>query len=505
MRRRYLHMWRHGKLTQATAYKPTELEEAIASFAYDPLTYVYFNFPWGVKGTILEHEDGPDEWQITVLKKIAAGLPLNEAIRQAVRSGHGIGKTALIAWIIKWFMDTRPHPQVVVTANTKQQLESKTWRELAKWHNLSRTKDWCKHTSTKFYRIEHESTWFASLVPWTKEKSEAFAGTHEDHVLIIYDEASAIVDIIWDVTEGAMTGVSDGQAITKIWIAFGNPTKNTGRFSECFKKNRHRWDTMEIDSRTAKKSDKDEIAQWIDDWGLDSDFVRVRVLGQEPRAGDMQFIPSDIVEPNMGKNIAPPDYITFPKIMGVDVAGDGDGSDMTVICKRQGPATFELIKLRGQKTGAIADRVAQEMKDWSPDACFIDIGFNPGVYHMLKDWGYKVSEVQFGGAPLDKEHYRNKRAEMWGLMKQALATGLAIPRDNQLRDDLLGPEYGGGTNDGGKLLLESKKDMKKRGLASPDCADALALTYARPVIKQSLKEAYRRSGAEEDEWSPLRG
>jgi hypothetical protein len=467
-------------LTTATAYKPTELEEAIAQFALDPLGYVYFNFPWGEKGTVLEHETGPDEWQIKVLRSIEAGLPLNQAIREAVRSGHGIGKTALIAWIIKWFMDTRPFPQIVVTANTKPQLEGKTWREVAKWHNLSRTKEWCTHTGSKFYRNEHEATWFAMLVPWTKEKSEAFAGTHEDHVL-------------------------DGQAITKLWVAFGNPTRNTGRFSECFKKNRHRWNTMEVDSRTAKKSDKAEIAQWIEDWGIDSDFVRVRVLGQEPRAGDMQFIPSDIVEPNMGRSIPLAEYMNFPKIMGVDVAGDGDGSDMTVICKRQGPATFELIKLRGQKTGEIADRVAQEMKDWSPDACFIDIGFNPGVYHMLKDWGYSVSEVQFGSAPMDKEHYRNKRAEMWGLMKRALATGLCLPNDNQLRDDLLGPEYGGGTNDGGKLLLESKKDMKKRGLASPDCADALALTYARPVVKQSLKEAYRRSGADEESWSPLRG
>lgn len=475
------------------------LEESILKLVYDPLGYVYFNFPWGEVDTVLEHETGPDRWQTEVLQAIAKGLPLNEAIKIAGRSGHGIGKTCLIAWIIKWFMDTRPHPQGVVTANTNPQLESKTWRELAKWHNLSKTKEWCKHTASKFYRVDSEQTWFTRPIPWAKERSEAFAGTHEKHVLVIYDEASAIDDVIWDVTEGAMTGEAENEATTRLWIVFGNPTKNTGRFSECFKKNRHRWTTFEIDSREAKKSDKAQIEKWIEDWGDDSDFVRVRVKGQEPRAGDMQFIGSDLVEPNLGRSIRPETYHYSTKIMGLDVARGGD--DMSVLCKRQGPAVFNMVKMRGLETGQLAARVAQEINEWKPEAVFIDIGFNPGVYDLLRDWGYKVTEVQFGGSAIDKEHYRNKRAEMWGLMKQYLGTNPALPNDKELRDDLLGPMYGGNSNDGGKLLLESKKDMKKRGLPSPDCGDALALTFAYPVSSKADVKVPRERNTKE--WEPL--
>jgi hypothetical protein len=484
----------------AVAEKPVTLEESIVEFVYDPLGYVYFNFPWGEPNTILEHETGPDEWQTDILRDIGNGVKLDAAIKIAARSGHGIGKTCLIAWIIKWFMDTRPNPQGVVTANTNPQLESKTWRELAKWHNLSKTKAWCKHTASKFYRLDSEQTWFTKPIPWSKDRSEAFAGTHERHVLVIYDEASAIDDIIWDVTEGAMTGEPGPEATTRLWIVFGNPTKNTGRFSECFKKNRNRWTTYEIDSRNAKKSDKTLIDEWIEDWGEDSDFVRVRVKGQEPRAGDMQFIGSDLVEPNLGKSIRPEDYHYSTKIMGLDVAREGD--DMSVLCMRQGPAVYDLVKMRGLKTGPLCARVAQEINEWNPDAIFIDVGFNPGAYDLLKDWGYKVHEVKFGSSPIDTEHYRNKRAEMWGEMKKYLATGPALPDDNELRDDLLGPQYGGNSNDGGKLLLESKRDMKKRGLASPDCGDALALTFAFPVAqKDNPMKVTKYDNTKE--WNPL--
>jgi hypothetical protein len=482
-------------LTTATAYKPTELEEAIASFAYDPIGYVYFNFPWGEKGTVLEFEEGPDEWQLDVLKRIGKGLPLNEAIREAVRSGHGIGKSALIAWIIKFIMDTRPFPQIVVTANTKLQLEAKTWRELAKWHNLSRTKAWCKHTSTKFYRIEHESTWFAMLVPWTKEKSEAFAGTHEKHVLIIYDEASAIDDVIWEVTEGAMTGKSEGDAITKIWIAFGNPTRNTGAFSRCFKKDRHRWHTTEIDSRNCKMSDKDEIQAWIDAYGEDSDFVRVRVKGQEPRAGFLQFIGADLVEAAMQRTSHPSMYHFAPKIMGVDIARSGE--DQTVIKFRQGVVEAKpAIKLRKDDAVYIANLIKQQSDEWRADAVILDMG-NIGaairdicVNSLHMD---NVLGVWFG-SDSSEEMYYNKRAQMWGRIKEWLQNGGVLIDDPEMLDDLCGPEVIN-RHDDGKIQLESKKDMKKRGLPSPDNGDAWACTFAFNVERRDyMKEAVVRAG-----------
>ncbi len=274
-----------------------QLVQILAEFVYDPLGYVYFNWGWD-----FEAGEGPDKWQADVLNDIGEAMRLAAAgqygeaeekmasVRIAVASGHGIGKSALISWILKWFAATRPHPQIVVTANTKNQLETKTWRELAKWNKKARDGHLFKWTATRFSREGHHETWFAAAIPWSKEKSEAFAGTHEAHVLFLFDEASIIDDIIWEVAEGAMTTPGT------LWVAFGNPTQNTGRFRECFGKFRHRWITRQIDSRSAKMVNQAQVQQWIEDYGEDSDFVRVRVKGWFPRASVAQFIPSDVVE-----------------------------------------------------------------------------------------------------------------------------------------------------------------------------------------------------------------
>jgi hypothetical protein len=165
--------------------------KALEKFVYDPLGFVYFAYPWQQAGTILEHEEGPDDWQTQKLKEIGDAMKgSSDPVNFAIRSGHGIGKTTFLAWVQHWFISTRPHCQIVVTANTKPQLETKTWRELAKWHRLSIHAHWFKYTATKFYFTEFKDTWFSACIPWSKERSEAFAGTHEKHVLLIFDEAS---------------------------------------------------------------------------------------------------------------------------------------------------------------------------------------------------------------------------------------------------------------------------------------------------------------------------
>ena len=199
------------------ASSPASLEEAIAEFMTDPLGFVNAVFPWG-EGELVG-ESGPDTWQAGVLSDIGQQcLTLDHALQYAVASGHGVGKTALIAWIILWFMSTRPHPQIVVTANTKSQLQTKTWRELSRWHKRAINAHWFDWQATSFKYKAHPETWTANAIPWSANNSEAFAGTHEAHVLVIYDEASAIDDVIWEVTEGAMTTPG------AMWIAFGNPT-----------------------------------------------------------------------------------------------------------------------------------------------------------------------------------------------------------------------------------------------------------------------------------------
>lgn len=453
------------------------LEDAVLEYADDPLGYALFAFPWGEPGP-LENEPGPDVWQADVLATLGAevvqrrGNPVATAIQIAVASGHGVGKSALVAWILLWFMSTRPTPQGVCTANTRPQLEAKTWRELAKWHKLAKNHEWFEWTATKFYLKASPENWFCSALAWTKERSEAFAGTHEKYVLFVYDEASAIDDQIWEVSEGAMTTPG------AIWIAFGNPTRNTGRFRQCFGKLRHRWITRQVDSRTARMANRAQIQQWIDDYGEDSDFVRVRVRGVFPRASAMQFIGTDIVEAAQEREVEVPRGA--PRLMGVDVARYGD--DQSVIARRHGRRLEPLWKYRELDLMQLAAVVAEAINREHPDVVYVDeVGMGSGVVDRLHQLGYQNVIGVIAGSrpdPVNRDAYYNKRAEMWARMKEWLK-GADIPDDGDLYQDLIGPEYG--FDNRMRLQLERKEDMKARGLASPDSADALAFTFAHPT------------------------
>jgi hypothetical protein len=406
----------------------------------------------------------PDTWQIEALNAV------RDNKRVAGASGHGIGKTAFVAWIIHWFMATRPNPQVVVTANTKNQLDSKTWRELAKWNQKALNGHWFEVKATRMELKDSPETWFASAIPWTEHNSESFAGTHEEHVLVVFDEASAIADVIWDVVEGAMT--TPGAR----WVALGNPTRNTGRFRECWGRFRHRWHTMQVDSRKAKMADQTQIAEWIADYGEDSDFVRVRVKGEFPKSSSAQLVSSALVDAAIEYKAV--GYEKLPLILGVDVARFGD--DQTVICARRGRKVYPLSKFRELDTMQVAGHVAAAIKTLKPALVNIDIGaMGAGVVDRLREQGYDVRGVNFGGQPVDKIKFANKRAEMWGEALEWLKEGGDLPDDYELKQDLIGPEYSYTSSQ--QLLLEKKESMKRRGLSSPDCADAFALTFAAAV------------------------
>jgi hypothetical protein len=386
----------------------------------------------------------------------------------------------------------------VVTANTGTQLDTKTWRELAVWWKRCITAHWFRWTATKFMHVAHTETWFVAAIPWSENNSEAFAGLHAKSVLIIFDEASAIADIIWDVAEGAQT---TGEVL---WFAFGNPTRNTGRFRECFGRLRHRWITRQIDSRTCRMANKVQAQQWVDDYGEDSDFVRIRVKGEFPRAGSTQFIADDLVSDAQMRE--PDRDAGAPLLLGVDVARYGD--DKSVMRYRRGRDARSIPprKFSGASTMQLAGYIVEEIEDKKPQACFIDgNGVGGGVVDRVMEMlGRKhpcmVIEVQNGsraGAALD---YYNKRAECWGLLREWLKTG-AIDDDRELRDDLVGPEYG--FDNQNRIQLEKKEDMKKRGLHSPDDGDTLALTFAEPIGRRDVERVKRRS--ERGEASTARG
>lgn len=459
-----------------------EIINTLAELSDDPYAFVMWAFPWGED--ILADHEGPEDWQKEILCHIRDGLSPAEALQLAVASGHGIGKSALVSWIVLWGISTCIDSRGVVTANTETQLRQKTWAELAKWYNLFIGKKWFELTATAiFARVrDHEKTWRFDIVPWSEHKSESFAGLHNKgkRVIAIFDEASAIADKIWEVSEGPMM---DNET-ERLWLVFGNPTRNTGRFFDCFHKFKHRWLNRQIDTRSVKLTDLAHVEKLVKDWGEDSDYVRVRVRGVFPRSSERQFISTEDIERGRGKHLRLDQYNFSARIIGVDPANYG--SDESVIYLRQGLMSKKLAsysKLSDDIT--LAGYIAQFEDEYDADAVFVDFGQGSGVASAGKHMGRNWLLVPFGGASSDPQ-YLNKRAEMYGLTRDWLRTGGAIPDDNVLCEQLGGPEYHIRLD--GKTKVESKDDMRARNVTSPDHADALVLTFAHPVRPKARDE-----------------
>ena len=456
----------------------------IGSFDKDPLGFVISCFPWKQVGTDLEFYDGPDDWQRDILNAIKEGLiTAEEAIQIAVASGHGVGKSALVAWIIYWAMSTCEDCKGVVTANTETQLKTKTWAELAKWHRMALNQHWFEFTATALYARDprHERTWRIDMVPWSERNTEAFAGLHNQgkRVLLVFDEASAIPDNIWEVSEGALTDKNT----EVIWCCFGNPTRNTGRFKECFPGGRfaHRWDHRQVDSRSAKMTNKTKLQKWVDDYGEDSDFVRVRVRGVFPRAGTCQLISQEAVGDARKRHNQKNRHL--PIILSLDVARFG--SNKTVPCLRQGRVAHIIDRWRGYGIVQSAEAFIRLIDLHDPDAIVVDEdGIGGGVIDILRARGYDKRhgrEILYGFhggyKAFDETKYYNRRAEVWCLMRDWFEKETPDVDDEQtLEQDLIGLEYG--LDAKGRFQLETKDHMEDRGLESPDEGDALAMSFA---------------------------
>jgi len=467
-----------------------ELIEELASFSSDPFGFVLFAFPWQEPGTELEFKTGPEEWQVVVLQDLGAGvISFSEAIQIARTSGHGIGKSALVSWIILWAISTYEDTKGVITANTENQLKTKTWVELAKWYRLFIARDFFQMTATAIFSRdpEHERTWRIDMVPWSERNTEAFAGLHNQgkRILVVYDEASAIPDVIWEVTEGALTD-RDTQII---WMVFGNPTRNKGRFRECFAGGRfeHRWKSEAVDSRSVSITDKAQIQRWIDDYGEDSDFVRVRVRGIFPRVDAESFISFDIAREAVGRELVVQGGAV---VIGVDVGRFGD--DPSVIYPRCGrdASTRPVEIYQGIDTMTLAGKVAATFLRLHATVCMVDEGgVGGGVVDRLRQLRIPVIGVDFGskadGFSETGVKYANKRAEIWGMLRDWLPTG-SIPQMSTgdratLVDELTAPSYTMTKKE--EIQLESKKEMRLRGVSSPNVADALACTFAYPSFE----------------------
>jgi len=470
------------------------LANDIAGFTHDPLGYAVYAYPWNSQSI---PEKGPRAWQCDVMEDLREHLEnpttRHQPIRIAVASGHGIGKSALIAMLIDWASDTCEDTRIVITANTEQQLRTKTWPEVLKWRNLSITRDWWRPTKTGIFSVVpgHDENWRVDAVTWSENNTEAFAGLHNvgKRIEVITEESSTIADKVWEVIEGALTD----ERTELIWIAFGNPTRNTGRFRECFGRFRHLWKTRHIDSRTVEGTNKKYLDELVATYGEDSDIVKVRVRGLFPSASSMQFISSAAVDKARAEIVDVEPY--EPLAMGVDVARFGDDSSTIYFRRGRDARSIPPIRLSGVDTMQLASRVAEEHRTHGATVICVDEGgIGAGVVDRLKQLGLPVVGVQFGGKPLgavrlqDGVKVANRRAEIWAIMREWLQGG-AIPDDQTLADDLTGVEYSFNSRD--EIQLERKDHMKARGLASPDDGDGLALTFAVPVLP---------SYEDEDEW-----
>ena len=488
------------------------LADDMARMYASPLDFVIYAFPWDSDPSIqlceLEGEYaedfkckyGPDRWACEFLDELGAeiedrgfdGVHAVDPIKMSTVSGHGIGKSTISAWLILFIASTRPHSKGVVTANTSPQLKTKTWAELGKWKQRCITGHWFSynngHGNMNLYHNQHPQTWRCDAQTCREQNSESFAGLHAANSTpyYLFDEASAVPDAIWEVAEG---GLTDGEPM---FFAFGNGTRNSGTFHRSHHGNRHRWLTRCVDSRDVQITNKSLITQWLDDYGEDSDFFKVRVRGKFPSASSLQFIPGDMVTAAQKRNTAYEKH--DPIVIGVDTARFGD--DETVIRSRVGRNGKVLgpKKLRGANSIKIAQEVVGYMSELSQicgrpvDAVFVD-GGGPnggGTVDQLRAQRVNVIEINFGNTATNKR-YRYMMDQMWGNMRDWLKVG-CIDDDPELYDDLTAREYGYTLKDT-KIALESKQDMKKRGLSSPDNADALALTFAMPVAPKTQDNA----------------
>jgi len=471
------------------------LADDIGAFTADPLGYAHYAFAWG-EGD-LAGMAGPRVWQQAVMAEISAHLsdPARrfQPLRIARASGHGIGKSALIAMLTKWALDTCPDTRVIITANTEAQLRTKTAPELGKWSRLALTSAWFRQSATAMNSTMagREKSWRCDLVTWSENNTEAFAGLHNQgkRIMLVFDEASGIADKVWEVALGALTD-SDTEII---WLAFGNPTHAGGAFRECFGRHRGLWRTAQIDARDVEGTNKAYLDELVRTFGEDSNVARVRVRGLFPSSSDMQFIGQREIEGALAREI-PVMAGGEPVVFGVDCARYGDDESVLAIRCGNDARSRAWQSWRATDAMQLAGDIAVAAQRWQPDAIMVDAGnIGAAIVDRLRQLvgDVPVIEVWFGGQGRDAElepgiavHTANKRAEIWTRMRAWLRRG-AIPDVPRLRDDLGGPTYGFAADDT-RVRLERKVDMKRRGLPSPDWADALACTFAEVVLPRSV-------------------
>ena len=412
----------------------------------------------------------PDPWQIQFLSWIA-----EDERRISVASGHGVGKSTVASWAMLWYLLTRYPVKVVVTAPTSSQLYDALFAELKHWvQELPEALSVL--LNSKGDRVElvaDPSAAFISARTSRAEQPEALQGVHSEHVMLVADEASGVPEAVFEAASGSMSGHN---AVT---ILLGNPTKSSGLFYETHHRLKGLWKTLSVSCFDSPRVSAEYIQEQKDRYGEDSNAYRVRVLGKFPRKDDDTVIPLDLVESAMYRDVSCSP--TARGVWGLDVARFG--SDSSALAKRTANVMDASVRVwKGldlmQLCGAVKSEYDALSPSERPEEVLVDsIGVGAGVADRLRELGLPARGINVSESPAMKETYHNLRTELWYLLLAWLQSREAkLPKDDNLLAELVGPKYK--FTSSGKLLLESKEDMKKRGLASPNRADALVLTFA---------------------------
>lgn len=433
----------------------------------------------------------PDPWQDEFLHALV------ENDKLALKACKGPGKSCAAAWTIWWFMTCFSHPKILATSITGDNLRDGLWSELALWRNKSSLLTGLFEWQTeRIFAKEHAETWFASARTWSKQadktqQANTLAGIHARHTLIVVDEAGDIPSGVVAAADATLSTQADGiDEVHKI-VILGNPTRTEGPLWDACTRDRDLYWVKEItgdpdDPGRAPRISVEWARDQIRTWGRDNPWVMVNVFGKFPPAQADKLLGPDDVKAAMDRVLPEAAWMHEPKIMALDVARFGD--DRSVLCRRQGSIVFPFRKYRALDLMELASQVAFEFGEWEADAVFVDgTGIGAGVVDRLRSLGLPVVEVQFSAKPTEGR-FADKRSEIWWRMADAVKKDLCLPSDTEIVSELTGPTFF--FDNRSKMRLESKDDLKRRGLMSPDIADALALTWAEPVHGEVFAPSY---------------
>lgn len=467
------------------------LAEDMARFYDDPLGFVLYAFDWG-QGDLADWT-GPDEWQTEFLTKLRDAIRKRqpgEPIKMVAKTGRGPGKTAVEAWLILWLNSTRPYFAGFATANTGDQLDDKLWRELALWHRRSINAHWFTWTATRFYHNEAKETWGVDALKWSENNPDALGGLHNGGrgQCAIVDEGSGIPGTIYDVIDATMT---DPDSFV---FVFGNPMRKSGRFYELFTRFLHRWITMTVDCRRAKAPNQAKIQQDIEDWGLDSDYIRVNVLGEFPRSDAQTLIPQHLIEAASKRTSE--GNGRYRPVWGLDVGRFGD--DRTVLSSRRHRKQEWKETWRGLDTMQTAGRVKARWdecpEDDRPSVIVVDvIGIGAGVVDRLRELQIPVRALNVSESPAIKAKFHRLRDEMYWKGREWFEA-----MDCECPDPEIGAELADvlfSYTSAGQIKVEAKDDIKERLGRSPDVGESFLLSLMEDceVIDRAAADRYARA------------